>query len=770
MRIRISRPAPVADSRSSFASITKDPDQFKWNVAFFSLALLILIAAAFPDVVSGKSTFFYRDFGLFGYPLAFFHRTAFWHGEIPLWNPLNNCGLPFLAQWNTLTFYPGSLIYLLLPLPWSLSLFSLVHLWLAGMGMYFLARRWSDDYLASAVAGAGYALNGLMLHSLMWPNNIAALAWMPLVVLSMERGWIEGGAWVAKAAMLGALQMLTGAPEIILLTWIIVAALWAMEMHAWCLRLCARLFSTAILVAGISAVQLFPFIDLLHRSNRSSTFGDDTWSMPVWGWANFFVPLFHCSPSMVGVYFQELQQWTSSYYIGIGVTGFAMLALLGARNRRVLLLVIVAASGVLLALGSKSIFYVLVKAVFPQLGFVRYPIKFVVLTTFSVPLLAAFGVHELSSTGELRGAKRASLVLVWSALILTVCAILWSAHGHSVPNESWQVTLGSGLSRIALLTLAFGTLLLARKASLGRVKGLLEMVVVVLIALDGLTHAPRQNPTVPVRTLKPEAVHLRMMPRLGEGRAMISPRVHALMEYAANPDRVEYHLGQRRTLFENMNLIQGIPKVNGFYSLYLPEEKMLESVLYAPTNPFPSGLADFLGVVQVSSAHGLFEWTNRATSLPILTGGQRPEFAQGSTMVHELVNPRFSPGEIVYLPEPARAVIAATNKTRVAINSAIVTPSHIEATVIAEHPAMLVVAQSFYHCWKAFVDGRSVRLWPANYAFQALEVPSGTHTIRLQYHDSVFQTGAAVSAIALVLCLIMWGRTARDANDGADTS
>src|SRR5207253_8580621 len=64
--------------------------------------------------------------------LAFHHRESFWRGEVPLWNPLNDCGVPFLAQWNTIVLYPGSLFYLLLPLSWSLGVFCLAHLLVAG--------------------------------------------------------------------------------------------------------------------------------------------------------------------------------------------------------------------------------------------------------------------------------------------------------------------------------------------------------------------------------------------------------------------------------------------------------------------------------------------------------------------------------------------------------------------------------------------------------------------------------------------------------------
>src|SRR5262249_39565587 len=78
------------------------PDADAWFTPMrFGAILATLIIACFLPVIGGAETFFYRDFAGFGYPLAFHHREAFWHGQMPLWNPLSNCGLPFLAQWNT---------------------------------------------------------------------------------------------------------------------------------------------------------------------------------------------------------------------------------------------------------------------------------------------------------------------------------------------------------------------------------------------------------------------------------------------------------------------------------------------------------------------------------------------------------------------------------------------------------------------------------------------------------------------------------------------
>jgi len=109
----------------------------------FGVLLALLVFATYPQVILGLETFVARDYGFFAYPLAHFQQECFWRGEIPFWNPYNNCGVPFLAQWNTMPLYPPTLLYLTLPLGWSLACFSLLHVWFAGLGMYFLARRWT---------------------------------------------------------------------------------------------------------------------------------------------------------------------------------------------------------------------------------------------------------------------------------------------------------------------------------------------------------------------------------------------------------------------------------------------------------------------------------------------------------------------------------------------------------------------------------------------------------------------------------------------------
>jgi len=727
----------------------------------FAMVLLVFIYVAYPDVISGRNAFYYRDFGYFGYPLAHYHRESFWRGEFPLWNPLSNIGLPFLAQWNSLVLYPGSLIYLLLPISWSLSAYCLAHLFLAGMGMYWLAWRWTRNRLAASVAGLAFALNGLSLNCLMWPNNIAALALMPLVILYIERAWREGGRMILVGALFGAVQMLAGAPEIILFTWLILGLMAACQFisnRAPRRAILWRLPVIVVLVVGLTAAQLLPFLDLLAHSQRSQGFANADWAMPETGWANLLVPLFHTYQNRQGVFFQYGQYWTSSYYLGIGVLALALFALGRVHERRVWFLGGITALSLVLALGGEGHLYNWLRSAFPQFGFMRYPIKFVVLAVFSVPLLGAFAIrrYQQLSLEESRSAWRVTVGLVVCLLALSG-GIIWFGHQYPLVEEKWSVTWRNGLSRmgflVAILAVLYSLRFLQRKQS----QVLARLSLLLLVAFDLLTHAPRQNPTIARAALEPgmlELKQLKPLPRHGESRAMMTPEADMKLRYFVSPKPLTDYLCARLGLFCNCNLLEDIPKLNGFYSLYLREAGDVTSLIYTWTNsPLPA-LYDFLGVSQITRPGEYFEWTNRSSFMPLVTTGQKAVFADEPTTLAIFTRTNFNPRATVYLPLDAKSQIAITNETDAKIVRSNFSAQQAEIFVDAKQSSLVVIAQAFYHPWQAYVDGRPEKIWRANYGFQAVPVPSGQHTVRLTYEDKQFRRGSVVSVAALSFCVL----------------
>jgi hypothetical protein len=712
------------------------------------LLLAALILVAFPTVVIGTDSFFYRDMGQFGYPLAKFHREAFWRGEVPLWNPLNNCGLPFLAQWNTLVLYPGSLIYLLLPLPWSMNWFMFAHMFLAAAGMYALARRWTNNRFAASVAGLVFAWNGLTLHVLMWPNNMAALGWMPWTVLALERAWREGGRRVFVGALVGAMQMLTGAPEIILLTWLIIGVFWLRDFigkNGPRAQLFLRFAFCGALIFAVCAAQLLPFLDLLRHSDRDTSYGGPVWSMPLWGWANFVVPMFGCTPSVVGVYSQDAQQWTSSYYMGIGTVAFALLAW-RTQDARVKWLAGITLAGLVLALGHDAYVYALLKKILPMLGFVRFPIKYVVLVAFALPLLAAFGVQAFRDLIEQKRAK-AGLDPILIGLGVVAVALVVLARIHPIPGTSPQTITNSAFSRIGFLLLALAPLFFSRGGGTLRARATLLLFLIVL-GTDVLTHMPRQNPVVPNAGYSSMPVD----EMLGKARAMISPPMKQALDGLANPDPLTMFLGHRRMLLSDCNLLVGVPKVDGFFSLYLREVEQITRRLYRTTN-YHLPLLDFLAVTQLSADTELFAWYTRSNAMPWVSAGQEPVFGSGAQTFDGIFASTFDPRRAAYLPIEAKAAVGGVQGGQCKVISSEMKREFVAAELQASAPSLVLISQAHTPSWRAFVDGRSTPLWKANYGFQAVVVPVGRHRVELRYEDRLFRGGAIVSAVSLLACL-----------------
>jgi hypothetical protein len=727
----------------------------------FAVLLALLIFIFFPEVMLGTRTFVYSDFGLYAYPVGFLHRQSFWRGEIPLWNPLNNCGIPLLAEWNTLVLYPFSVVYLLFPLSWSLGVFCLAHLFLEGMGMYFLAYRWTGNRLAASVAGLAFAFNGCSLSALIWPHLMASLAWMPFVMLTAERAWEKGGRSVISASIVGTLQMLAGPPEVVLITWLIVGTLWMGQCAGGKLPVSGsfkRLLVLVLAISALSASQLFPFFELLMCSQRDSGYATGQWSMPPTGWANFLVPLFYCYKIPAGHYLQYTQGMIPSYYLGIGVLALALFAVCRLRDWKVWLLGGIAGLSLILALGDAGYLYKFLRQILPQLGFMRFPVKFVMLAAFAIPLLAAFGLQNVLSAAR---AKRMRtwrfLAVLCLAMLALISFILWFARSYPAGQEPWLIPARNGAGRVAFLLAMMGTLFLIGRARDGRRRGALGFALLALFWLDIVTHAPAQNPTVARTVYEPGLQpfqELRPKPIVGESRAMISSAAIRRFRTTALSDPFSDYLGVRLGLLDNCNLLDGLPKVDGFYSLYVREEFETEKMLYLSSGDFSRNLADFLGVCQITAPGKLFEWEARPGYMPWFTAGQKPVFVDETNSLRALFDPAFDPRQVVYLPFDAAPFITVTNRTRARIVSRQFFPHKVVLEVEAERPSMVVAAQTYYPSWRAYVDGQPTRLWRANHAFQAFQVPAGLHEVQLVYRDRNFIVGTAISVVTLVGCIV----------------
>jgi hypothetical protein len=221
-------------------------------------------------------------------------------------------------------------------------------------------------------------------------------------------------------------------------------------------------------------------------------------------------------------------------------------------------------------------------------------------------------------------------------------------------------------------------------------------------------------------------------------------------------DAYTSYLCNRLALAANLNLLDGIPKTGGFFSLALREYSEVNRRLYATQWKELPPLIDFLGVSQVSKADSFFDWSHRTNYLPMITSGREPVFADAATTLAALTNSSFDPRRVVYFPREIEPHLQTRNPAAAHLSKQHFSANRLDLLVETRNPTILVVAQAYFPAWRALVDGQPKPVWRANHAFQAVEVPAGTHQVILRYEDRAFGWGLLVSVLTLALCVSGW--------------
>ncbi|HVS30569.1 MAG TPA: YfhO family protein [Thermoanaerobaculia bacterium] len=365
--------------------------------ALVMLALLVLIL--FLPALARREVFSLRDHTDYFQPLHYYtsiHLKAF---LVPHWNPYSASGEAWMANPQTGVFYPPMWLFAFLPFETAYMLYLALHLVILGWGAYLLFAR-SVSEPAALVGAVAVTFCGPTLSLLDISNNLATFAWVPWVMWSVipsvardpgdgrheeyatrPPGYLAS-LGRARSGIFLALAFLGGEPFFALLAALIYVAM----VRDW-----RQIVRTGLVAAGLSAVQLLPFLELLRGSDRAAglsraqIFAD---SMSPLDWLRVAVP-----PKMSAAAFDPKlsQHFIPAVYIGIPV---AILALLALRQRRSIGWLVLLAVAVLVSAGSYLPFS---NALFEHLPVTlfRYPARLVPFGALALAALAALAWDRL---------------------------------------------------------------------------------------------------------------------------------------------------------------------------------------------------------------------------------------------------------------------------------------------------------------------------------------------------------------------------------------
>jgi hypothetical protein len=734
--------------------------------------LILALAILFGPVVLGVRSIFW------GLPLIQFfpwHETAkqsVLAGFLPLWNPALGMGAPLLANAQSALLYPPNWILLIVPVEYGQGILMVAHLLWAGVGMVKLSRALGIGAFGQTVAGLAFMLSGYLAARAWFLTINASVAWLPWILLAGEHAARrERGVFSAPLALALCLQWLAGHWQTAWYTWLILAG-WMM-VRACAIRPVwksvfaagARLLGSSLVAFGLGAAQFLPTVGYWLHSQRST--GADpvaalVYSFWPWRLITLIAPDFFGNPAH-GDYWGYANYWEDAIYIGLLPLGLAVWAAARGVRRKGLAgfpygyLLALLPLTLILALGTNTPVFPFLFGNIPTFNLFQGPTRIMIGFVFSLCLLAAAGAEEWIRSED-PSRKRAANFGVIAAAVL-VGGVGASFLAYIKPSFSNSIAI-AGLVGVLIAGLWFWKIAAANKPALRRIWPAAAAAVIVLdliVADAGLI--PTTSPDL-YRAENPSAAEIASQL---DGRRVYMPekirydlmydRAYRFDTFAGLADWMQIRYWE----LPNVGVIDSIPSANNFDSFVFDRYAVLMAGVDSLSGAQRERMLGMLGIGAV------WEWPEGAESpsLRYLPEGAarawgvcRAVWAIGPQDARTAVfDPQFDPLRTVILElgrgeeggecpiAPQTEIIESRNPNAV----------RIQADFAAD--GYLVLADVNDHGWEAFLDGERVPVLQADYAFRAVRIPAGKHSVEFRYTPLAFWAGVWVSGISLLLFL-----------------
>ncbi|MBI4396691.1 MAG: YfhO family protein [Elusimicrobia bacterium] len=761
------------------------------------LTLLLFFPAAlflYP-FLSGK-TIFVGDVVYSFQPWLTYAAQELQSGRLPLWNPYSACGEPFIGNPQTMIFYPAAALFWLFPFGPAYGMFLFLNQSLLSAGTFLLLRRLFPTgqraRLLLAVVAAAWC-GGVVAH---WefPSAVATLAWAPFFLLfSLSPLGACQVCWKALslATALLFLSCYTQFTYYIVLwgAWgAALMSLWAlraMDKPAAIKRLIYWLIGVTVGVL-IAAVQILPTWELATQSLRTGI-GELESRAHLLNPAfliKFLIPSIidkTTAPFRAHVFDPSLwpiqRAWLNTVFIGTAPFLLGLAALGRARRFPLLFL---GGAGLFfagLSLGWEP-FYFLFRHALPGAKYMTHFSNALLFGAIALALLSAAEGSSRRNRFPIAGLWAAALglcLLVAFSLVFRngVATALLGLTGLAPSQHDWM-RRAALQSAVVLAALGAAAALPARAKAIALV--LLTAGELWVFGRDLFPFASwdefHRAPSL--------AAEIRNSPH----RLAFDPRAVRAPIPMAGATLEEGYQSVRQILRPNVHLPYRVHETWSYDVFGLPSFAEFRRPIDVSQGPDPR--LRFLGARWVLS--------NEKLPGPFRLTAWRPN---GLLFIDEDARQRVSwvpkakvlsgkEGRLKYLSgrwDPAVEVIVdakegATAEGLSAPRAADCPRSSAERAEGAEgtfssrrelHPPIfwrdgpgraeasgatgegwLVYSQAFYPGWKASVNGNPAKLWKANHAFQAVQVPAGKWEAVFLYRPLVFRIGLGVSAGTLV--------------------
>jgi hypothetical protein len=539
-------------------------------------------------------------------------------------------------------------------------------------------------------------------------------------------------------------------------------------------------------------VQVLPTVELIEESRREFPIPFQLaakWSLHPWQLINLlFLDREFVADRLSGmeVLFGPPLPFFVTYYVGAAsCLGVALWLYYASWRERVVIGTVVALS-LVLAFGEYTPVFKFLFVNVPGFRMIRFPEKFFFVTYVIILFAAVRGIQGL--LGASPKLPKAPLIL-----LLTLCGsylgvyllLQWNTpavgrffsqmFGVALLSESTAtktaMLLVSLERQVLLLAVIVGLLILT---ATGRLRGcIFSSLFVVTVFFDlHSAHQPYQfllNPDV-IRKMptnfdsaKDEPSRLFYYPAMGN----LHP---SYFSFLRKPKFDEFNVTVFDNLLPNTGLFHGLEYMQEFDALirwpyntflFVGNQLPYENVITLLSSLNVRFLVSFTPLPEHNNLELLnhFEqypsWQYRLTSIVPRTYvvARVDEETKPVSILKRLASPEFNPFTSVMLDRPIRLPEAADFTYRSEIISYENQSVAIRASLSS--PGVLVVADSYYPGWKAYVGDKEVPIYRANLLFRGVALPAGDHVVTFRYEPASFKIGLIISLTTIALLTVI---------------
>jgi len=437
--------------------IDKIKGKIKWVRSIDFLAGLTLFFASllfFVDLLGERYLLTERDLGPYFIPPRFFWVESIKQGDFPLWNPYQFCGHPFIANPQHAALYPFNALFFILPFDVAFNTIIILHFFLGGLFTYLFLRDLKVNPSGALVSGLIFMLSGyfLSVHSLL--TILLSSVWTPLIMMFFRRAINKKGLknemftaiFITLSFLGGGIEIVYGNIFVLLFMVIFFPLLhtafvgdkprryrfiYNVSIYWEHIR---SLLIVSILFLFLSAVQLFPFVELFHHSIRGN--GISYQEATIWSFAPKDILLFFL-PDAYGYFLDVKRYWVTQCWLKTLYTGglpFILsfifflpfhrslspseegVAVKRFEESRTFYLLLILLS-LFLSLGHYNPLYPFVFKHVPFFNGIRYPVKFLYIFILVISITAGFGFQRLTEWPAREEKKSPKNLLIILSLI-----------------------------------------------------------------------------------------------------------------------------------------------------------------------------------------------------------------------------------------------------------------------------------------------------------------------------------------------------------------